>query len=148
MGRAGQDGRPTRAWNGMLACLGATVVLAQTATAVGRTEEDVLAKHILAETGVRGGLVVHLGCGDGSLTATPIRFSPGSIASILIVKSAYGVGFVESCDCANEPFVIFTTRIRNGSIGRRGHHSGESLMSAGATMDRLWESKVWATVGV
>jgi len=30
---------------------------------------DALAARILAETGVRGGLIVHLGCGDGRLTA-------------------------------------------------------------------------------
>jgi len=30
---------------------------------------DDMARHIIAETGVRGGLIVHLGCGDGLLTA-------------------------------------------------------------------------------
>ena len=33
------------------------------------TEQVALARRILAETGVRGGLIVHVGCGDGRLTA-------------------------------------------------------------------------------
>jgi len=33
------------------------------------TDPGDLARHILADTGVRGGLVVHVGCGDGQLTA-------------------------------------------------------------------------------
>ncbi|MEE8451839.1 MAG: PQQ-binding-like beta-propeller repeat protein [Thermoguttaceae bacterium] len=32
-------------------------------------DDDNLARRILDETGVRGGLIVHLGCGDGKLTA-------------------------------------------------------------------------------
>ena len=32
-------------------------------------EEDALARRILADTGVQGGLVVHIGCGDAKLTA-------------------------------------------------------------------------------
>jgi len=36
--------------------------------AADRTDKDVLAKQILEETGVTGGLIVHLGCGDGKLT--------------------------------------------------------------------------------
>ena len=35
-------------------------------TAVARAEE---ATQILSDTGIQGGLVVHLGCGDGQLTA-------------------------------------------------------------------------------
>jgi SAM-dependent methyltransferase len=38
--------------------------------------ELALAKKILADTGVSGGLVVHLGCGDGKLTAA-LRAGPG-----------------------------------------------------------------------
>ena len=37
--------------------------------AADKTDNDVLAKQILEETGVPGGLIVHLGCGDGKLTA-------------------------------------------------------------------------------
>jgi len=33
------------------------------------TPESQLAKEVLAASGVQGGLVVHLGCGDGKLTA-------------------------------------------------------------------------------
>ena len=35
----------------------------------GRTSERVLARQIMEATGVRGGVVVHVGCGDGKLTA-------------------------------------------------------------------------------
>lgn len=34
------------------------------------TPEDVLAGQILTATGLQGGLIVHLNCGDGKLTAT------------------------------------------------------------------------------
>ena len=37
--------------------------------ALPAAEPERLAKQVLAATGVRGGLVVHVGCGDGSLTA-------------------------------------------------------------------------------
>ena len=40
--------------------------LAGTASAGAATAQ---ARQILAATGVRGGLVVHVGCGDGTLTA-------------------------------------------------------------------------------
>ncbi len=43
------------------------VVLAAAATAGRAADPD--AKRILAATGVKGGLVVHVGCGDGKLTA-------------------------------------------------------------------------------
>ena len=36
---------------------------------VWASEQEALARKILEETGARGGLVVHLGCGDGRLTA-------------------------------------------------------------------------------
>jgi len=39
------------------------------ALSVSATEVDALARQIFETTGVRGGLVVHLGCGDGKLTA-------------------------------------------------------------------------------
>jgi len=32
-------------------------------------DEKALARQILADTGVKGGLVIHVGCGDGRLTA-------------------------------------------------------------------------------
>ncbi len=41
----------------------------ESAPAVPPVDHAALAKEILAATGVRGGLVVHLGCGDGKLTA-------------------------------------------------------------------------------
>jgi len=48
-------------------CLAATVL--QAADTAGQTTEQSLAREILQSTGVRGGLIVHLGCGDGRLTA-------------------------------------------------------------------------------
>ena len=42
---------------------------AGTAAAGGAADAQEAARRILAEAGVRGGLVVHLGCGDGTLTA-------------------------------------------------------------------------------
>ena len=47
-----------------LACLSITYPVR-----AGRSPEQVLAKQILGATGVQGGLVVHVGCGDGKLTA-------------------------------------------------------------------------------
>lgn len=46
-------------------------VAASEAADVGRvpSRDRVLAREILRATGVQGGLVVHLGCGAGSLTA-------------------------------------------------------------------------------
>ncbi len=44
-------------------------VLCMTAVSAADTNEPSPARRILDATGVRGGLVVHLGCGDGKLTA-------------------------------------------------------------------------------
>ena len=45
------------------------LVLSGLAPGSGRADEREEAGRILAATGVKGGLVVHLGCGDGKLTA-------------------------------------------------------------------------------
>ena len=37
------------------------------------------AEQILESAGIRGGLVVHLGCGDGSLTAALRVLAPGGV---------------------------------------------------------------------
>jgi len=50
-----------------LLCLLTTVL--QAAETSGRGDESGLARQILDETGIKGGLIVHLGCGDGTLTA-------------------------------------------------------------------------------
>ncbi len=55
----------------------AAAVLASAATA-GEADEKALARQALEASGVKGGLVVHLGCGDGALTAA-LRASPGYI---------------------------------------------------------------------
>lgn len=50
-----------------LLCLKLTVLPA--ADTSGRGDERVLARKILEETGINGGFIVHLGCGNGKLTA-------------------------------------------------------------------------------
>jgi len=55
--------------SGML-CLGlALAVVAPVPAGAEASSADEMAREILGETGVQGGLVVHLGCGDGKLTA-------------------------------------------------------------------------------
>ena len=51
------------------ATLALIVVLAPSSMAIRAAEETPRAGEILEQTGVDGGLVVHLGCGDGRLTA-------------------------------------------------------------------------------
>jgi outer membrane protein assembly factor BamB/SAM-dependent methyltransferase len=46
-----------------------TVFVLATVTAAVSAREEQSASHILAATGVKGGLIVHVGCGDGRLTA-------------------------------------------------------------------------------
>ena len=60
--------RATARASALLAVAVCAVVLAHARADAGSAEEA-LAKEILAATGVRGGLVIHLGCGDGRLTA-------------------------------------------------------------------------------
>ena len=48
---------------------GSLVVCLLLAAGAARGDADAEARRILEATGVRGGLVVHVGCGDGSLTA-------------------------------------------------------------------------------
>ena len=52
----------------LVICCGASCLTCPGAEASGASLDD-LAGRILADTGVRGGLIVHLGCGDGKLTA-------------------------------------------------------------------------------
>ncbi len=47
----------------------ACVCVSALADAAASSEPRVLARQILAATGVKGGLIVHVGCGDGKLTA-------------------------------------------------------------------------------
>ncbi|MFC1597323.1 PQQ-binding-like beta-propeller repeat protein [Planctomycetota bacterium] len=58
-------GRTGILWLGALLLTSACPVAAQTSRQAAENE----ANQILRETGVRGGLIVHLGCGDGRLTA-------------------------------------------------------------------------------
>ena len=52
----------------ILQCLASATAL-QAADASDRDGAAKRAQQILEETGVAGGLVIHLGCGDGQLTA-------------------------------------------------------------------------------
>ena len=56
------------------ACL--TAILLAGAAQAQEVDPAELAKRILDETGVRGGIIVHLGCGDGKLTAA-LRVNDG-----------------------------------------------------------------------
>jgi len=49
--------------------MGLPLILAAASSAAGATADAALARRILQDTGIQGGLVVHLGCGDGRLTA-------------------------------------------------------------------------------
>jgi len=53
----------------MKASLTALFVLVITLNGAALSDEKTLAKEILDATGVKGGLIVHIGCGDGRLTA-------------------------------------------------------------------------------
>ncbi|MFO8012901.1 MAG: PQQ-binding-like beta-propeller repeat protein [Phycisphaerae bacterium] len=58
----------SRAWTWMVASLTLTAACASEAGAAG-ADAVATARDILQASGVRGGLVVHVGCGDGRLTA-------------------------------------------------------------------------------
>ncbi len=60
-----KDGPHARRWGSLLAL----TVLAAALAASSETVQAEAAAEILKTTGVQGGLVVHLGCGDGKLTA-------------------------------------------------------------------------------
>ncbi len=64
----GKDANPVplRAWRGVARLSGAFCWLVMAAAAPAQQEE---ARRILKESGVAGGFVAHLGCGDGKLTA-------------------------------------------------------------------------------
>ena len=59
--------RPSRSV--LLVSMGLTLILAAASSAAGATSDAALVRRILQDTGIQGGLVVHLGCGDGKLTA-------------------------------------------------------------------------------
>jgi hypothetical protein len=69
----------------------AVVVLAACVAGTGPAEagagsaEEALAERILAATGVKGGLVVHIGCGDGKLTAALAGRSTGEVKDAYLV---------------------------------------------------------------
>ncbi len=58
--------RYARTWS-LEASLMALILLL--CSSVGRPDDDTLARQILEATGVHGGLIVHVGCGDGAFTA-------------------------------------------------------------------------------
>ncbi|MCX5674976.1 MAG: PQQ-binding-like beta-propeller repeat protein [Planctomycetota bacterium] len=57
-------------------CLGAGALDGAAPPSVATPAEQALARRILEATGVKGGLIVHVGCGDGKLTAA-LRASDG-----------------------------------------------------------------------
>jgi len=54
---------------GLAVMLGASAAVSEAAEPAGNPSAVALAREIFDATGVRGGLIVHVGCGDGSLTA-------------------------------------------------------------------------------
>jgi len=80
-----------RTWKFRLVGLCGALLVAMTAVPAGGAEagDDVnaTARAILKDTGVRGGLVVHLGCGGGKLTAA-LRVGDGYVVHGLDVKEA------------------------------------------------------------
>ena len=60
---------PRRAGYLLLGILLLAATTLRAADAADQNPEQLLARQILGATGVKGGLVVHLGCGDGKLTA-------------------------------------------------------------------------------
>jgi outer membrane protein assembly factor BamB/SAM-dependent methyltransferase len=52
--------------------------------ATSSSSDATLAKQILSEAGVKGGLIVHLGCGSGRLTAALYRCAVGEDDSLLV----------------------------------------------------------------
>ncbi len=63
------DARRTTTYKVLAATLTAIVFMQPLGTAFASAASETLASEILAATGVRGGLVVHVGCDDGRLTA-------------------------------------------------------------------------------
>lgn len=111
--------RGRRAW---MSGMGVAVLLAlgmsSAARAAAGGPEQALARQILDATGIQGGLVVHLGCGDGRLTAA-LRAGGGyvvqgldtSAANVerareyLLGQGVYGAVTVERWDGRRLPYV-------------------------------------------
>ncbi len=85
--------------------------------ALGAPAADDTAEQILAATGVRGGLVVHLGCGDGKLTAAlranerylvhGLAADPGDVArarAFIQSRGLYGPVSVDRIEGASLPY--------------------------------------------
>ena len=95
-----------------------TIVLAVAlAAAPGRADMD-QARHILDETGVKGGLIVHIGCGDGRLTSAlrandsyvvhGLDRDPGNVAAArkhIQALGQYGNVFVELWSGDRLPYI-------------------------------------------
>ena len=110
----------------MLGCLGKdghvrvftnALVLACAVGTAGATEPE-QARRILDETGVRGGLVMHLGCGDGRSTALTgdghaQRLSTHAIARGILrsaPKVRYSIAQAEGLGTGSPPNIIEAQR--------------------------------------
>src|SRR5688572_17883024 len=90
----------------------------------------------------------------GSLSARPMRFSPWSIARILICHSLLvnhrvtenfkGLSQRLGVSVANFRFYRVTTEIRNGTIGTHGHQVGERLIFGEPASGKFFSSCVCA----
>ncbi|PIW18335.1 MAG: hypothetical protein COW34_04355, partial [Armatimonadetes bacterium CG17_big_fil_post_rev_8_21_14_2_50_66_6] len=94
----------------VLAALGATALLASIAVAQDGTA-------LLQQSGIKGGLVVHVGCGDGTLTAQlrageqyvvqGLDTDPGKVAAgrkRLLAKGQYGPVTLDRFDGRRLPY--------------------------------------------
>ena len=70
------------------------VVGTPSSTAVGRQAPEKQARKILDVTGVKGGLVVHLGCSDGKLTAALVLLL---MVTMLLDRFYPLLGYLTAC---------------------------------------------------
>ena len=112
--------RPAGHWRHISTCLAITLALIGTtalATHAALPDAEAMARQILSATGVKGGLIVHLGCGDGKLTAA-LRANDSYLVHGLDADAAnvrrarayirplgiYGKAWVEQWDSSRLPY--------------------------------------------
>ncbi len=102
-------------------CFVVTLVIV---TAAGSIAKGQSAKEILSQTGVKGGLVVHIGCGDGKLTAAlrvndsfivhGLDRNPANVAAArkyIQSRGQYGEVFVEQWPGERLPYIDNTVNL-------------------------------------
>ena len=133
------------------------LVMLAAAASAGAAGDPAAAKQILATAGVHGGLVVHLGCGDGRLTAT-LRPTASYCVHGLDTDAAqvakarehirslglYGSVAVDTFDGSRLPYVDSTVnlvvasvkgQVSSEEIARVLAPRGKALIPAGSSLD-------------